>query len=414
MKLGNKWLAAALGSLVFSGAALGADTQLSALFMAQAAYSEQDIEQMTEAFEAANPGTDVKLEFVPYEALHDKIVLSHNAADGYDVVLFDVIWPAEFARYGLLENVSDKIDSTTKGKILEGAWSTVEYDGQYYGMPWIVDTKYLFYNEAMLKKAGIDSPPATWGELVQQAKTLKEKGVVEYPLVWSWSQSEAVICDYTTLLSAMGGEFLDDKKNPVFHSGGGLKALEYMVDSIKAGLTNPNSREYSEEDVRRTFSSGQAAFALNWTYMYSLANNPEESSVAGQVRIAPALGEADISKASAVNGSMGLGIPVNSKHKDLAWKYIQHLTSMPVQEDFARLSLPVWKASYDNPEIAKGQEELLVAAKVGLAAMYPRPTKASYQEMSAALQLAIQNALLGNQSPEDALREAAETVANLD
>ena len=414
MKKSNMLMAAMVGTFVAVSPAQAEKTQLSALFMAQAAYSEQDIEKMTTAFEKANPTVDVKMEFVPYEALHDKIVLSHNASDGYDVVLFDVIWPAEFARYGLLTDVSDKIDSSTKGDILEGAWTTVEYGGKYFGMPWIVDTKYLFYNEKMLKEAGISKAPATWSELTSQAKLIKDKGIVEYPLVWSWSQSEAVICDYATLLSAMGGDFLDADEKPIFHQGGGLKALEYMVDTIKLGLTNPNSREYSEEDVRRTFSSGNAAFAVNWTYMYNLANDPKESAIAGHVGIAPAPGAAQISKASAVNGSMGLGITSKSKNKDLAWKYIKHLTSQPVQEDFAKLSLPVWKESYDNPAVAKGQEELLKAAKVGLAAMYPRPTKASYQEMSSLLQVAIQEALLGSKAPSEALNEAAEAVAELD
>ncbi|WP_419902557.1 extracellular solute-binding protein [Kiloniella sp.] len=414
MKKSKMLLAAMVGTLMTGSQAYAEKTQLSALFMAQAAYSEQDIENMTTAFEKANPNVDVKMEFVAYEALHDKIVLSHNASDGYDVVLFDVIWPAEFARYGLLTDVSDKIDKPTKGNILEGAWTTVEYGGKYYGMPWIVDTKYLFYNEKMLSDAGISKAPATWSELASQAKLIKDKGIVEYPLVWSWSQSEAVICDYATLLSAMGGEFLDSNEKPTFQQGGGLHALEYMVDSIKMGLTNPNSREYSEEDVRRTFSSGQAAFAVNWTYMYNLANDPKESSIAGHVGIAPAPGAANISKASAVNGSMGLGVTSNSKNKDIAWDYIKHLTSQPVQEDFAKLSLPVWKGSYDNPEIAKGQEELLKAAKVGLAAMYPRPTKASYQEMSSLLQVAIQEALLGTKAPAEALNEAADAVADLD
>ncbi|WP_020594169.1 extracellular solute-binding protein [Kiloniella laminariae] len=419
MTIGKKFLTTVAGTLLASSSLIGSaafaeQTQLNALFMAQAAYSEQDIEQMTDAFEKANPGIEVKMEFVPYESLHDKIVLSHSASDGYDVVLFDVIWPAEFARFGLLSDVSDKINSTTKDHILEGAWTTVEYDGKYYGMPWIVDTKYLFYNEKMLNEAGISKAPVTWAELAEQAKIIKDKGIVEYPLVWSWSQSEAVICDYATLLSAMGGEFLDKDKGPAFQKGGGLAALEYMVDSIKLGLTNPNSREYSEEDVRRTFSSGQAAFAVNWTYMYNLANDPKESAVAGHVRISPAPGVANISQASAVNGSMGLGIPSNSKNKDVAWKYIQHLTSQPVQEDFAKLSLPIWKESYDNPAIAQGQEELLKAAKVGLAAMYPRPTKASYQEMSSVLQVAIQKALLEDQSPSEALDAAAATISDLE
>ena len=44
-----------------------ADTSLNALFMAQAAYSEDDVRAMTADFEKANPGIKVNLEFVPYE-----------------------------------------------------------------------------------------------------------------------------------------------------------------------------------------------------------------------------------------------------------------------------------------------------------------------------------------------------------
>ncbi|MDA4834166.1 ABC transporter substrate-binding protein, partial [Enterobacter hormaechei] len=50
---------------------------------------------------------------------------------------------------------------------------------------------------------------------------------------WSWSQAEAAICDYATLVSAYGGSFIKDGK-PVFQSGGGLDALNYMVDSYKS------------------------------------------------------------------------------------------------------------------------------------------------------------------------------------
>jgi multiple sugar transport system substrate-binding protein len=412
MKIKNVLKGAVFGIFAVSGAAHAADVTLNALFMSQAAYSEDDIRNMTADFKAANPGIDVNVELVPYEALHDKIVLSQSA-NGYDVVLYDVIWPAEFAQYKLLEDVTDRIDDKTRKAVLSGAWTTVEYDGKYYGMPWIADTKFLFYNKDMLKKAGFDHPPTTWEELETQAKAIKDKGIVDYPLVWSWSQSEAAICDYTTILSAMGGKFLDADGKPVFNTGGGLKALQYMVGTLNDGVTNPNSREYAEEDVRRVFSSGQAAFALNWGYMYNLANDPAESQVAGHVGIVPAPGEAGMSKASAVNGSMGLGIPGKSTHKEEAWKYIKFLTSEKVQNKYARLSLPIWEASYSDPDVIKGQEPFVNAAKTSLAVMAPRPTMAAYQEASAVLQEALQNAMLGTVSPADALDDAAKNIADI-
>jgi len=405
-----KSIQTALLGATLLGAALAspahAETKINALFMAQAAYSEADVRAMSEAFTKANPDVTVNLEFVPYEGLHDKTVLAQGSGGGYDVVLFDVIWPAEYATNKVLLDVSDKITGDMKTGVLPGAWTTVEYQGKRYGMPWILDTKYLFYNKEILEKAGIKNPPKTWAELTEQAKTIKDKGLLATPIAWSWSQAEAAICDYATLVSAYGGSFIKDGK-PVFQSGGGLDALNYMVDSYKSGLTNPNSKEFLEEDVRRIFQNGEAAFALNWTYMYNMANDPKDSKVAGKVGVVPAPGIDGKSAVSAVNGSMGLGITSTSKHADEAWKYIAFMTSQQTQNQYAKLSLPIWTSSYADPAVSKGQEELIAAAKQSLAVMYPRPTTPKYQELSTALQQAVQESLLGQAKPEDALKTAA-------
>ena len=383
-----------------------AQTTINALFMAQAAYSESDVRAMTADFEKANADIKVNLEFVPYEGLRDKTLLAQGSG-GYDVVLFDVIWPAEFATNKVLVDVTDRITPEMNKGILPGAWTTVEYNGHRYGMPWILDTKYLFYNKDMLAKAGIATPPKTWDELAQDAKTIKDKGILATPIAWSWAQAEAAICDYTTLVDAYGGKFLDASGKPAFQTGGGLKARQYMVQTVKDGITNPNSKEFLEEDVRRVFQNGEAAFALNWTYMFNLANDPKESKVAGQVGVVPAPGVTGTSEASAVNGSMGLGVTATSKHQDEAWKYIAYMTSEPVQNAYAKLSLPIWASSYDDPAVTKGQETLVAAAKTALPLMFARPATPNYQELSSALQVGVQQAILGATSPEEALKSAA-------
>ena len=185
-------MAAMVGAGFLAAAPAAADTTLNALFMKQAAYSEDDVRAMTSDFEKANPGIKVNLEFVPYEALHDKIVAAAGRGRaGYDVVLFDMIWPAEFAKNGFLQDVTGRIAADDSAKIFDGAWSTVDYEDKRWGMPWILDTKYLFYNKDMLAKAGIAAPPKTWAELSEQAKIIKDKGIVKFPIVWSWAQAEA-------------------------------------------------------------------------------------------------------------------------------------------------------------------------------------------------------------------------------
>ncbi|EOQ51931.1 hypothetical protein A1WC_03097 [Klebsiella sp. KTE92] len=400
-----------LAMLVISGS-VSAATQINALFMTQAAYSENDIRAMTSDFEKQHPDVKVNLEFVPYEALHDKIVAARGAGgNGYDVVLFDAIWPAEFSRFDLLQDVSSRIAADEREKIFPGAMNTVVYQGKTLGMPWILDTKYLYYNKAMLDKAGIKTPPASWQKVMDDAKVLKDKGIVKYPLVWSWSQAEALVCDYTTLVSGFGGSFYQNGKLD-FSTPASLKAVTLMKTSLDQGLSNPASREYLEEDVRKAFSNGDAAFALNWTYMYNMANDPKQSKVAGDVGIVPAPGDTP-DKPGAVNGSMGLGIAKASQHPEEAWQYIHYLTSQPVQDKYAKLSLPVWKASYQDPAVAKGQESLIAAADKSLNVMLSRPETADYSRLSNTLQQQLQSVLQGKATPDVALKAVDTSAARL-
>jgi multiple sugar transport system substrate-binding protein len=402
--------AAGTGLLLLGGCGggeSGGSGTLNALFMKQAAYSDTDVKSMTEQFQKQNPGIKVNLTFVAYEALHDKIVAAAPAGT-YDTVLVDVIWPAEFASKKMIVDITDRFPESERSKIFAGALKTTEYDVQYYGVPWILDTKYFFYNKKMLGEAGV-SPPDTWDAVVGAARALKSNGVVEYPLVWSWAQAEALICDYTTLLGAYGGKFFDESGEPAFNSGGGLEALEFMRMTLDEKLSNPASTESLEEDVRRIISQGEAAMALNWTYMFALANDPNESQVAGQIDIAHTpKGPAG---APGVNGSMGIAISNGSQNQDAAWKYIQFMTSQKIQNQYAKLSLPIWKSSYDQEEVVQALPQVVPIAKVQLNDMILRPVVTNYNDVSHTLQVEIQQALTGEKSPKQALDDAANAVA---
>jgi len=402
--------AAGTGLLLLGGCGggeSGGSGTLNALFMKQAAYSDTDVKSMTEQFQKQNPGIKVNLTFVAYEALHDKIVAAAPAGT-YDTVLVDVIWPAEFASKKMIVDITDRFPESERSGIFAGALKTTEYDGRYYGVPWILDTKYFFYNKKMLGEAGV-SPPDTWDAVVGAARALKSNGVVEYPLVWSWAQAEALICDYATLLGAYGGKFFDESGEPAFNSGGGLEALEFMRMTLDEKLSNPASTESLEEDVRRIISQGEAAMALNWTYMFALANDPNESQVAGQIDIAHApKGPAG---APGVNGSMGMAISNGSQNQDAAWKYIQFMTSQKVQNQYAKLSLPIWKGSYDQEEVVQALPQVVPIAKVQLNDMILRPVVTNYNDVSHTLQVEIQQALTGDKSPKQALDDAANAVA---
>lgn len=385
--------------------------ELRALFMKQAGYSEDDINSMIASFAAKYPNVKVTPEFVSYEALHDKIVAAAPAGT-YDVVLIDVIWPAEFGTKGIVADVTALWPPEWKSQMLEGAVRTPEYDGKEYGVPWILDSKYFFYNTEHLQKAGAEVGALdTWDGVLQAARSIKKAGVVKYPLVWSWQQAEALICDYTQLLGAFGGTFFDSAGKPTFNQSGGVAALEFMRKTLQDGLSNPASTQSLEEDVRKVFSAGQASMALNWTYMYGLANDPKQSQVGGQVKALQT--PAGPNGRPGVNGSMALSVTGSSKNQQAAWAFISHLTSQPVQDKYAISSLPCWRSSFDDPAVVKTNPEVVPQAKKQLADMIVRPAVTQYNQVSQVLQAEIQKALAGDKTSQKALDDAAAQTASI-
>jgi multiple sugar transport system substrate-binding protein len=380
---------------------------LNNLFMQQAGYSPQDLAGMTKAFEKQYPNITVKNTLVPYDALHDKIVAAAPAGT-YDIVLGDCIWPAEFGSKGIVQDITSDVNSLAVDQIFPGAIQMAFYQSKYYGQPWILDTKYLYYNKDMCSKAGVSTADLkTIDGLVASLKKIQSSGV-QHPWIGSWAQAEAVICDYAQFLGAYDGKFLDSSGKAVFNTGGGVKALEFMKMLLDDGLANPASTSALEDDVLKSFSEGQNALNLNWTFQLATANDPKQSKVAGQCGIlhTPA---GPSGKAPGCNGGQPVMISRTAEHPVEAWAYIKFISSQAQQNQYATVSLPIWSASYSDPAVIKqAGKDLVDVAKTQLPDMILRPQVPNYNACSSKLQVEIQNALLGKSSVQDALNSAAD------
>lgn len=402
------------GGTASAAPATAAPVTLNTIWMKQAAYSDDDVKAMIKAFTDVNPNITVNAEFVQYEALHDKIVTAQISGSGqYDTVLMDTPWPAEFADAQIVTDITDKIPADFKSGVFDSAWTAAQYKGKYWGVPWINDTKFFFYNKKMLADAGVTSVPKTWDDVIAAAQAIKAKGIVKYPLVWSWTQAEAVICDWAEIAGVMGGaNFIDDQGNATFNTGGGLAALEFMKKTIDLGLTNPASLGFVEDDVNKTLGAGNAAMGLNWTYGYSVLNDKTKSTVAGNIGVAAAPGTASTPTAG-VNGGMSIAITAKSQHPAEALKFALWMASQPMQEKYDENTFPMWKASFDNTDLTKVAPDFWAAAKTEFAGLVARPVVPYYTKLSTALQVAIQEALKGTKTPQQALDGVAAQLPDL-
>lgn len=388
------------------------------LTMDQAGLKPAEIDQIARDFEAQNPDIKVNMEYLGYDFVHDKITTGMAAKPpAYDAAMIDVIWPDEFIKAGYLLDVTDRVTPEMKAGIFPASWNGVTRNGKVYGMPWLMDVKYFMYNKDMLTKAGFNEPPKTWEELADQAKVIKEKGLAEFPITWSWNQKEGVVCDYAVLLFGNGGAFVDADGKPAFNNDKGVEVLTWMKQTVDDGLTNPSAISSDEMAVEADFLAGKSAFAVNWLFQYSDSNDPSKSQIVGQVAFAPmpvfkAGADAGI-KGSSVDGSSSFAIMATTPYADQTWKFLTYLASNEVQTKYSAEMLPIWQDDFQGDaltklEAANPTNPVTVPAFL---AQFPyaneRPTVPYYNEASAALQLAIQEALTGVKSPQQALDDAA-------
>jgi multiple sugar transport system substrate-binding protein len=405
-------------SVVGCGAKTSGPVTIHVLTMDQAGLKPAEIDQIVKDFEAQNPGITVKMEYLGYDYVHDKIVTGMAAKPpAYDAAMIDVIWPDEFIKAGYLLDVTNRVTADMKANMFPASWNGVTRNGKIYGMPWLMDVKYFMYNQDILQKAGISAPPKIWEELVDEAKIIKQKGLSEYPVIWSWNQKEGVVCDFTVLLFGDGGAFLDASGKPVFNDAKGVEVLTWMKQTIDDGLSNPSSISSDENAVEADFLAGKSAFAVNWLFQYSDSNDKDKSQIVGQAAFAPmpvfAAGAAAGIKGSSVDGSSSFAVMATTPYPDQTWKFLTYISSNEVQTKYSAEMLPVWQNDFTGDALAKLEAATPTnpVTVPAFLAQFPyaneRPTVPYYNEASAALQLAIQEALTGVKTPQQALDEAA-------
>ena len=364
-------------------------------------------------FEEIYRDVNVDLTYAQYGVVHDKIVSAMRGGGAtYDVFMVDNIWIPEFVEAGWLEDVTRYVTPELKKSVFPASLEAAEYpagSGRYYGLPWYIDAKYLFYNKTMLSKAGITEPPKTLDELWSQAMTIKKKGIVKHPIAWSWTQQECLICDYIILTRLFGGRLVDEAGKPVFNKGGAVAALKWMAKSIEEGITSWASLAFAEPDVVRVLGAEDAAFALLWLSSYDNVNDPQ--LLAGACGVTNAPGSDILPEGVSVNGSTFFGISSGCKRKDAAVDLVKFWAGLDPEKSYVKWFFPMWMRLFDTPKMFReGVYDILDVVKYQYAHMVTRPRTARYAILSRELQRAIHEALTKMKTPQEALNDAVKRL----
>lgn len=162
----------------------------------------------------------------------------------------------------------------------------IKIDGKTMAIAAFANTQHLMYREDILSDLGLEVP-TTWDEYIAAAEKIKEAGVVDYPIGHymkdGWNLAFVFINHYL----GEGGAFFNDDWTGSINNEKGVAALERMARL--ATLMDPEYLVSDSTFVTKQLQQGKVAMANLWASRADAVNDPEESSVAGKIKMAAGL-----------------------------------------------------------------------------------------------------------------------------
>ncbi|MGH7158507.1 MAG: ABC transporter substrate-binding protein [Acetobacteraceae bacterium] len=271
------------------------------------------------AFKAANPGADV--EWLDKKGPDIPPFYQTQLAAGTPPDIIDIqggLWD-EYAAEGALLDLTPYLakEPDVKARFNQDYLGNWVYGGHNYMLPFYISKTLLFYNKKRFAAVGLSEPATTFDGLMEQAKKLggaQNSGFLTLNFDWL----------YWPLFKVNGINLLTpDLKHTAFDTDATVALVERLAAATKDGAIDPISWTGRWVEPLGAFASGRIGM-LN-------AHSPAYYFIKGQ---APwvnqeTLGVGWFPGYWSVPNSHGLGISKGSKNPELAWKFVNFVTSDP-------------------------------------------------------------------------------------
>ena len=194
--------------------------------------------QLIADFETENPDITVKWVDVPWGDMETKILAAVSAGNAPDVVNLNPNFASQLASKGAWLTLDDKLSPEDQAMYLPKIWEATQLNGESFGFPWYLTARITLYNTDIFKAAGITEPPATFEELAEVAKTVKEK-TGKYAFFITFVPEDAA--DVLQSFVQMGVPLVDDAGQAAFNTPAGKAVFQYWTDLYQKRFAAPRS-----------------------------------------------------------------------------------------------------------------------------------------------------------------------------
>jgi multiple sugar transport system substrate-binding protein len=364
------------------------------------------MELATRWFTEEHPSVRIELLKLPYAGLYENLVISLRERSGaFDVVMIDDTWAPEFMGAGWLVDLEASGMTVNPGFVGSGlAVSRHPYgEGALYAVPHVGNVLLFAYRQDLFDAHGL-ARPESWTDVVEAARTISELEEDVHGVVFRGIRGNPIVTGFLPLLWAHGGEILTDEGEVVFDSPETVAALELFLELKQYAPVGVET--YNASEVRDALQRGDAAMAIEvWPSWIPDLDDPDLSTVVGQVEIMPAPGQ--VEGPSPMLGSWLLGVAADAPNPERALEFLEFISSDDVQR---RLALevglpPTVEAAYGDSEVV-AQFRWYPAQLEALRNARARPRIAEWSQVESILGDYLQFALIGQMTAEQAVADA--------
>jgi raffinose/stachyose/melibiose transport system substrate-binding protein len=138
-------------------------------------------QKLADEYMAAHPNVTIEITVLENEAFKSKMTTVMQSGDPPDIFQS---WGGgvmnEYAEAGMLKDITPDLDADGgkwRDTFAPGALGVYAYKGKNYGVPWDMGMIGWWYNKDLFAQAGIDAPPTTWSEFLEDVQKLKDAGI---------------------------------------------------------------------------------------------------------------------------------------------------------------------------------------------------------------------------------------------
>lgn len=324
-----------------------------------------NFDQLVAPFTQAT-GVQVKTVAIPWDSFDQKFTTAVASGDGPDVVQVGLSKLRTYADTGALLTLDDATlapypNLASSGFVDGVAGAATAIGGKVVSVPWISDTRVLFYRSDILSAAGISQPPATWDELRADAKTLAGRGAGQYGYyVPQWDSPLPVEMTWD-----FGGDIVDPDGNIDFDTTAFRQAVD-LYTGLYADKSVPTNSDF---DQTQGFVSGVAPMLVSGPYL-AAAIKDAAPDLDGKWSVAQL--PKGTTNTSLLAGS-NMAVWAKTAHKDGALALLDFLSQPDTQVKWYQLNgdLPTAKAALADSALTADPLVAVYAAQLANAKIVP-------------------------------------------